>query len=157
HSEPFFGEPEWQGREFAAGAARPARGARPDPGIIPVAPIGEVVPAFGAGSGVIGDFVGGQPASSEPFLRHLEQRSCALLVGQGEFAAPRERREGGTGLDRQLIEGQVFAGEGKRLVELAPPAGNALTGPCIEQIEREPAKYLAVMLARSERLLPTMA
>ena len=74
-----------------------------DPGVILIAPIGEVVPAFGAGSGVVGDLVSRQPGGGEPFLRHLEERGRAVFLGQGEFAAPCECSEGGAGLDRQLI------------------------------------------------------
>ena len=44
----------------------------PDPGIIKIAPIGEVVAAFGSWPGVVRDFVGGKPCRRRTFLSQLE-------------------------------------------------------------------------------------
>ncbi len=50
----------------------------------------------------------------------------------------------------------MLAGEGERLVELAPPGRHALAGTGIDQIEREPGKDVAGMPDRGDRLVPVM-
>ena len=131
-------------------------GARTDPEIVLVAPIDEIVPAFGPGPGVVGDLIGRQPGGRKPVLRRLEQCRRAFFIGQREFAAPSEGRKGGTGLDRQLVERQVLAGKGERLIELAAPDAKALAGAGVDQVEREPRKCRAGMVDRGDGLLSVM-
>src|SRR6516225_2056195 len=131
--------------------------ARTDPDIVLIAPIGEVVPAFGAWPGVIGDLVSRQPVSGEAVLRHLEQYDRDFLLGQHEFAEPHRGGEGGAGLDRQLVEREVLASESQRFVELALPGRDALARAGIDQIEREARKDLARMLDRGDCLVTAVA
>ncbi len=46
----------------------------------------------------------------------------------------------------------MVAGEAQRLVEFAPPGGDALAGTGIDQIEREPGEIVVGMLDRGDRL-----
>src|SRR5581483_6229923 len=106
-----------------------------------VAPIGEVVAAFAAGAGMVGNLVGGQAGGGESPLGPFEQRGGKVLVGQSQLAARGAGGKGGAGLDRQLIQRQVLAGEGQGLVELVLPGGEALPRAGIDQVEgiaREP-------------------
>ena len=107
-----------------------------DAEIILVAPIGEVVPALGAGAGVVGDFVGREAGPSEAVLRRLEKLGGEVVVGHGDVAVRRPRRELRAGLDRQLVERQMRPGEGQRLVELRRPGVERLVGPRVDQVER---------------------
>ena len=78
------------GGDLAAAARHAAMRAGADPEIIPVAPIGEIVPAFGAGPGMVRNFVSRQSGRREPMLRQLEQRGGGVLVGRP--ASRRARR-----------------------------------------------------------------
>ena len=65
----------------------------------------------------------------------------------------RYRGKGGAGLDRQLVEREMLAGERQRLVELGVPSRDALARAGIDQVEREPREDVAGMLDRGDRLV----
>src|SRR5271167_805048 len=144
-------------RVFHVAHGQPPVRPRPDPDIVLIAPIGEVVPALGPRPGVIGDLVGRQAPRGEPVLCRLEQCCRLLLCGHDELAASLHRGKGSAGFDRQLVDGEVISGEHQRLVELSPPGGKALARPGIDQIEREPRKAGAGMLDRGDRLAAVMS
>ena len=85
------------GGDALAAQPQPPMRARPDPGIIAIAPINQIVPAFRAGPGVIGDFIGGAAGGFGQFLgRFIKLRRQVLVrnfqravsVKQGEWRAP---------------------------------------------------------------------
>ena len=53
-----------------------------DADIVAVAPIDEVVPAFGARPGMVGDLIGGQAGRGEPRLRRLVEPGGLLVAGK---------------------------------------------------------------------------
>ena len=98
----------------AAVDVEPAMRARPDAGIFVVAPVDQIVLAFGAGSGVVGNLVGRQAVLRADFLRHIVER--ARSASSGVFSLPRrvqveERR---AFLDGELVERQMLGGFGDR-------------------------------------------
>src|SRR5208283_2310668 len=96
------GEPPlWQAslcrREFDAVSGEPPVRAGADPDIILIAPIGEVVSAFGAWPRMVRDLVGREAVRDEPVLRHLEQCRRDLLFGQHDRTASLQGGKGGAG------------------------------------------------------------
>src|SRR5205823_11447176 len=108
--KPGFGSAALLGCELSAVARDPAMRAGADAEIVLVAPVSQVVPTFGAGPGVVGDFIGRHPGSKEPPLGNFEQRGCRVFIGRESLTALGAVTEGGAGLDRQLIERQMRSG-----------------------------------------------
>src|SRR6201986_5039627 len=63
-----------------------AMGAGADPGIFLAAPIDEIVPAFGAATGVVRDFIGVEAILAADVLRHVVERARQRLVRRLELA-----------------------------------------------------------------------
>ena len=82
-----------------------------DAGIFAVAPIDEIVPALGAGPRVVGDFVGGHAVRLGDLLRRVEQRAGEILVGRLQLAGPPQALEHRVGLDGELVEREMLAGQ----------------------------------------------
>ena len=74
-------------------------------------PVGEVVAAFGAGSRVIGDLIGWEVCRGEPRLSDLVEICLSVLVGKREVATRIGCGKGGAGLDGELIDREMLAGE----------------------------------------------
>ena len=55
----------------------PSMRPRPDADVIVIAPVGEVMPAFGARSRVIGNFIGRQSGIPQNILRQLIHRAAS--------------------------------------------------------------------------------
>ena len=92
---------------------QPAMRAGADAGIFAVAPIDEVVPAFRAGPGVVGDLVGRQAV-----LRRRSPASCRTARAPRRRPARRACRlvqalEHGAGLDGELVERQMLGRRGR--------------------------------------------
>ncbi len=83
-------------------------------GVIAIAPISEIVAAFGAGSGIVGDFISEEPEPRR-FLGGCVIECCGVLrVGQDDVAAGVGGLEGGAGFDGELIERKMIGGESQR-------------------------------------------
>ena len=141
---PALGQP--LGRRGVTGAAdqQAAVRARPDAGVFAVAPVEQVVPALLARPRVVGDLVGRQArrARSAPAS---PRRGRAPPRPRGPSSLPRgvkigERR---LGLDGELIEREMLAGERQGFAKLAPPRGNRLPRPRVDEVEREALEGVA--------------
>src|SRR5690606_1334657 len=88
------------GRQRAA----PAMGAGADADIVRIAPVSEIVPAPGAGRGVVRDFIGWPAGSGSTRLRQLVERGGMIEVGGDKVAEPHVGLEARSGLDGELIE-----------------------------------------------------
>ena len=126
-------------------------GAGADAGIFAVAPVDEIVPALGAGAGVIGDFVGRQAGRRRGVERRRIERDRRVLVGRDELAGAVERGEGRAVLDGELVEREVVGGERQRLAEFRRPALRGLAGTGIDQVEGETGEGRARRLDRLPR------
>ncbi len=121
----------WPSRR--AGRARPGRSRHN-----PVAPVGEVVAALGAGPGVVADFVGRQAGGLGHLAGELEQ------VGGGSSSSGVKapcRTIGGearAGLDGQLVERQMPGAESQRARQLRLPMLGGLAGARVDQVEADP-------------------
>src|ERR1700761_753598 len=104
----------------------------PDPDIILIAPISEIVPAFGAQSGVVGDLVSRHAGGSEMLLGRFVESRGGFVIERIKNAAARQCRKSGAGLDGQLIKREVIAGQLQRFVEFAAPRGNCLAGASVD-------------------------
>ena len=113
-----------------AGNHDPAVRARPDAGIFAVAPVEQVVAAFLAGGGVVGDLVGRQARRLRQLLRQLVEIVRQLAVGHPQLAAGMELGERRARLDGELIERQVPARQrqGARQLVFARLAGSGRAG-----------------------------
>ena len=118
-----------------AGQGESAVGAGPDADVVAVAPVGQVVPAFGAGARVVGDLVGRQAGRGQQVPRGLEDRHALVLSGQDQLAAPPGAVEGRARLDGQLIDREVLRRLAQRPAKLGAPGGRALPGPRGNQVE----------------------
>ena len=132
-------------RHAAAAPVRPGA----DPGVILVMPIGEVVAALLAGTGVVGDFVGRQARGGGKFASEGEQVGRLVIVERNEIALADHRREAGAGFDRQLIEREVRSAETERLFELCLPLSRCLAGQGVNQVERYPREGVESGVQRS--------
>ena len=92
------------GGQQRATQADPAMRAGPDAGVIAIAPIGEVVPAFAVRSGIVGNFVGQQAEFFRLLRRRVVQRGPQFVVRQHQFAAPVQCLIRGAGLDGELVK-----------------------------------------------------
>ena len=125
-------------------ARRPARAVQRDPAMRPGAdaeivsrpPIGEVVPALSARTGVIGDFIGREAGGVQPILGRGEQIGGRVVVHRREVAAAHRAFERRLRFDRQLVEREMVARQSQRLVQRRHPSGFRLPRQRVDQIER---------------------
>ena len=66
------------------------------------------------------------------------------------------RKEAGAPFDRQLVERQVFAGEGQRVLEFGRPGLGRLAGPGIDQVEGVAREMAARGIESGQRLVRRM-
>ena len=123
------------GGALACSLGEPAMRARPDADVILIPPIDQIMAAGSPGTGVVGDFVGGQAGGRQSRLGELEHRRRLVLGRQGEGAARMVGEEARAALDGELIERQVLAGQRQRPLELGRPGLLGLAGPRIDQVE----------------------
>ena len=125
----------------------------PDAGVVAIAPVGQVVPALGAGPRQVADLVCGEPV---PRARRCGLRikgGRGVLVRQRDPPPPVHRLERRPGLDGELIQREVVGAESERAVELCPPGRQVLAGPGVDQVERDARKQQARQLERGNGLL----
>ena len=120
------------------------------------APVDEIVPAFGAGAGVVGDFVGGQARAAADLLRHVVERARERLVRRLELAGRVQAEERRAFLDRQLVEREMFGRFRDRELQLAGPASRRLVGAGVDQVERIALERAARDRDRGQRLARAM-
>jgi hypothetical protein len=106
-----------------------------DAGIFVAAPIDEIVPALGARPGMVGDFVGGKAGGGAHRLRRIPKQACGVFVGHGELAGRLQRVKRRVGLDRELVEREMFAGFVDRTLELGGPGLRRLPLPRVDEVE----------------------
>ena len=145
------------GSRFAlfAGMTRkcnPCRARPADAGVIGIAPVGEVVPAFAAWHSVVRHLVGSRPNRRCLLRGRLVQRRAGVLVRQHDVAAAVHRLELRARLDRELVERQMIRRQRECLAQLRPPGLERLAGPRIDQIERDAREYRPRRLQRGDRL-----
>ena len=103
-----------------------AMGAGADADVVAVAPVGEVVPAFAAGAGVVGDLVALQPG----IRRHVPGEGvecCGVVVlRQGQFAAAVPALEHRAGFDGELVQREMVAAEAQRRFQFPPAQAGRL-------------------------------
>ena len=97
----------------------PAVSARSDAGVFLGAPVDEVMPAFAAGPGVIGNLVGRQAVRRANLQGGVVKLAAEIVVGNDELARGMERGKRRVLLDGQLIEREMVAGLGQGACELA--------------------------------------
>ena len=127
---------------FGRHGAPPAMRPRTDPGIIAIAPIGQIMAAFLAGAGVIAGFIGRQTGLFRAVLRACEELRSQIVVHRRKFAAAHIAREARALLDRQLIERQMPGAETERAIQLGLPGVQRLTGQGVDQIEADAIELL---------------
>ena len=140
----------------AMGIITPAMGAGTDPGIIAIAPIGEVVAAFLPRPGVIARFISRQSRSDGQRLRQIVEVGGMIGVGGDKAALPGQRLEPGARLDRQLVEREMIGAEGQRPTQLLFPCGGALAGQRVDEVEAHPAEMALGHLYRPRCLALVM-
>src|SRR5438045_7111775 len=72
----------------------PAMCAGTNAGIFLATPVNQVVPAFSAGPGVIGNLVRRQPMSRANFLSHVVERARRRFVRRLQFSSRMQSKEG---------------------------------------------------------------
>ena len=123
-------------RHPAVSRHQPTMGPGADAGIFAIAPIDQIVPAFGAGAGMVRDLVDRQALPCRDLLRDLVELGARIGIGQGELAGPVELVESRAGLDRQLVEREMLGRMADRELELGAPERRRLLGRAgIDQVE----------------------
>ena len=103
HFQPGLGMPFGSHRMATLLADQPAVCPRADAGIEAVAPVGEVVTAFGAGHRVVRHLVGRHAFALGDLLGRLVEHGRQVTVGHDQFAGLVQAVEGRAFLDRQLV------------------------------------------------------
>ena len=127
-----------------------------DPGIFVAPPVDEVVPAFGAATGVVGDFIGVEAVLAADVLRDVVERARQCLVRRLELAGGMQTEKRRAFLDRQLIERKVLGGFCDREFQFAGPGLGGLIGAGIDQIEGIALERTARDRNRVQRLTRAM-
>src|SRR5690606_29257850 len=127
--EPFLRRPVPARGDHRALQQQALMRARADAEVIAVAPVGEVVTALGARSGVVADLVGGQAKARGLLGRGLVQAGRVVLGREDEGAARMLGGEARAGLDGELVKAEMVRREGQRLPQLGAPGLFRLAGP----------------------------
>ena len=118
----------------------PAMRARSDPDPVAGPPVGQIVAAFLARPGVIGDFIGRHAGLRHDPVCFKEQVGGVIILHRQGLAAPRAGEEHGAGLDGQLIDRHMGDAKIERLMKFVPPALQALVLSGVDQVDRKPVK-----------------
>ena len=124
------------GGDGAAVGLEAAVGARSDPNVIVAPPDLQIVAAFGAGSGVVRYFIGGQPGRRQDLLCGLEQRHGVVVPGWAQFAPPPRAMKRRALLDGELVGRNVSIDQIERAPQLVAPRGRGLVRAGIDAVER---------------------
>src|SRR6185312_16958284 len=144
------------GRELGAAERQPAMRAGADADIVAVAPIEQIVPAFGPGPRMVGDLIGRHQAGLELRLRRLVEIGREPVLRHREIAACMLRMKRGSRLDGELVERQMVGREVEGAAELGFPFGDALPGTGIDEIEGEAREMARREIDRGARLAGRM-
>src|SRR5579872_320270 len=134
-NEPAPGIADLARGKLLAPERQPAMRPRPDPKIIAITPVGKIMTAGTAGAGMVRDLVSDKTRLAQEALGGLVKRPREILVGKDEFASGMERGKARAGLDGELIDREMIAGQGQRLFELRLPLRERLARPRINEIE----------------------
>ena len=118
-----------------------AMGARTDAGIFAITPVEQIVPAFLARSGMVGDFVRRQARRPGQRLRCFVKPGGDIVVGNGQPALGVEQRIGRLRFDGELIERQMIGAEAERFLQFGAPRRICLIGAGIDQIQRNTVEH----------------
>ena len=110
--------------------------ARPDAGVVAIAPVGQVVPALAARHAR-----SSTPRRPAGRSARLPPPSPGTARRRGLRPAARSRRAGAAPrtacrLDGELVQRQMVRRQRQRLAQLGPPAPQRLAGPGVDQVER---------------------
>ena len=134
---PGFGGAVAAGGDQVVAEGEAAVGAGADAGVVLVAPIGEIVAAFGTGPGEVADLVGSKAVVGAGFDCVVVEGGGAVVVGQGDLALAVAGLEGGAGLDGELVETEVVGAEGEGLAEFGGPGGAVLLRAGVNEVEAD--------------------
>src|SRR5215467_14755168 len=81
---------------------------RSNPGIVMPAPVHEIMPAFGAGSRVIGNLVGWQAGIGADGLSGIVEIARKVFVWHGELTGPMQAEKRSARFDGQLIKREML-------------------------------------------------
>ena len=133
--QPRFGVALVGGGAAAVVHVEPPMGAGADACPGAAAPIGQVMPAFAARHGVVGNLVGGQATVGGYLLRQFVEIGGMVGVGHGNAAPAVQVEEGRALFDGQLVERQVVGGEVDGLVQFGAPRTSGLVRAGIDHVE----------------------
>ena len=136
---------------------QPSVSAGTDAGIILVAPVGEIMPAFVAWPGVVGDFVGEQAVTGGRFRRGVIKGRSSIFIRQNDVAAPMQSFIGRPRLDGELVEGEMVGCQRESAIQLLLPVSQRLVGAGVDQVEGQPRENPARQFERVDCLARTMA
>ncbi len=131
---------------------QPPMRAGADAGIFVAAPVDQIVPAFRAGAGVIGNLVGRQAMRRADLLGDIVELARQRLVGRLQLAGGVQAEERRALLDGELVERQMFGGFRDRVLQFGGPHLRGLARAGIDQVERIAVEGLAGDRHRIERL-----
>ncbi len=132
---------ERRGPPAGLGALRPvperaegAVGAGAEPDVVRPVPVAEVVAGAPAGPREVRDLVPREARRRGALDQRVELGDLEILVGNPRGRAP---AEGGGGLEREGVRGEVIRRPGERLVERPRPGGQVLAGARVEEVDAD--------------------
>ena len=108
-----------------------------DPGVIAIAPVGEIVARFGARVRVIGDFVSGNSGFRGALLGQFEQGRRRVGIERFEGVLCDHRGEAGAGFDRQLIKREMLGAVADGAGKIGVPASHIVARQRVNQVEAD--------------------
>ena len=129
-----------------------AMGARPDPRIVAIAPVGEVVAALLAGAGVVADLVGGKACCAGALAGEREEIARRIVVERGEPALAHEGGKARARLDGELVEREVAGPQRQRARQFGVPAFRRVAGAGVDEVETDPREMALGDIERGEPL-----
>ena len=105
-------------------------------GIVMSTPVDKVVPAFRPGSGVIGDFVGGQSGVTADTLGEVIEVARHVVVRHDKLARLVQAKKWRVRLDGQLVKREMFGRLGNRALEFMRPVLGGLARSSLDKVER---------------------
>src|SRR4051794_18932963 len=126
--------------------------ARADAGIVAIAPVSEIVPAFLARTRMVADLIGRHPGGRRHDVGQLVKGRRLIDVERMELSSLVQGGEAGAGLDSQLIERKVLGPERQRLGQHRRPVVFIVARHTINKIEAHPPEILLCSIKRRKAL-----